>query len=422
MNVELLPVLAGDARPPAGAPLSRARDAEAAPLRAPSGRAAGPGESRVRVPSGEMLPRAGPSRVPGAREESGLAERRSAPPTPLPGLADAGCRARGRWAAPVVAGLGAHPTAAGGTHRRAGGRGGEPTGHSRGAAVAVLVGDGLDAAAPRHGDVAVEEAEVDAHHRHPAARWPARQRRRLPCGCGRGGRVLLGAAAPGTEAPTGSRGETSRGRCAPPLEHRAGPPRGVQAAGPRPLRFGRRQPAVAGSAPARWAAGDARAPRLGFGRLRQRSGNGCPGAAGSRKIWKVEAAEPAGWGGGEDGGRGGEEGEGTRRVTRALPRRLSVVRPPRNQRLCRHPRVLSATRDAPAADGTLPRRASSRAPGHGASGPPAARAPTRLPGRPGARPVRRAHCAARPRLATGGAANPGATEPVVSGESRPGEP
>lgn len=40
--------------------------------------------------------------------------------------------------------------------------------HLRRAPVAVLVGDGLDAAAPRDGDIAVEEAEVNAHHRHPA--------------------------------------------------------------------------------------------------------------------------------------------------------------------------------------------------------------------------------------------------------------
>lgn len=53
-----------------------------------------------------------------------------------------------------------------------GGRGGGARArrYSRRAAVAVLVGDGLDAAAPRHPDVAVEEAEVDAHHRHGCAR------------------------------------------------------------------------------------------------------------------------------------------------------------------------------------------------------------------------------------------------------------
>lgn len=38
--------------------------------------------------------------------------------------------------------------------------------YSRGAAVAVLVGDGLDTAAPRDADIAVEEAEVNANHGH----------------------------------------------------------------------------------------------------------------------------------------------------------------------------------------------------------------------------------------------------------------
>lgn len=67
--------------------------------------------------------------------------------------------------------------------------------HLRRAPVAVLVGDGLDAAAPRHRDVAVEEAEVDAHHRHPA----------YAPGCG--DRVPLRAAAAGTATPARSRGE-----------------------------------------------------------------------------------------------------------------------------------------------------------------------------------------------------------------------
>lgn len=41
--------------------------------------------------------------------------------------------------------------------------------HLRGTPVAVLVGDGLDAATPCYSDVAVEKAEVNANHRHPAA-------------------------------------------------------------------------------------------------------------------------------------------------------------------------------------------------------------------------------------------------------------
>lgn len=44
-----------------------------------------------------------------------------------------------------------------------------PAPHSRRAAVAVFVGDGLDAAGAGHGHVAALEAQVDAHHRHGAA-------------------------------------------------------------------------------------------------------------------------------------------------------------------------------------------------------------------------------------------------------------
>ena len=42
-------------------------------------------------------------------------------------------------------------------------------GHLRRTPVAVLIGDGFDAAAPRYCDVAVEKAEVNADHRHPDA-------------------------------------------------------------------------------------------------------------------------------------------------------------------------------------------------------------------------------------------------------------
>lgn len=43
------------------------------------------------------------------------------------------------------------------------------TGHLRRTPVAVLIGDGFDAATPRYCNVAVEKAEVNADHRHPAA-------------------------------------------------------------------------------------------------------------------------------------------------------------------------------------------------------------------------------------------------------------
>lgn len=73
----------------------------------------------------------------------------------------------------------------------------EPRGgrHLRRAPVAVLVGDGLDAAAPRHRDVAVEEAEINAHHRHPAS------------GSGCGDRVPLRAATAGAATPERSKKE-----------------------------------------------------------------------------------------------------------------------------------------------------------------------------------------------------------------------
>lgn len=55
--------------------------------------------------------------------------------------------------------------------------------HSRRAPVAELVGDGLDAAGPRHGDVAALETQVKTHHGHdPAAtgRAGGREGERLP--------------------------------------------------------------------------------------------------------------------------------------------------------------------------------------------------------------------------------------------------
>lgn len=67
--------------------------------------------------------------------------------------------------------------------------------HLRRAPVAVLVGDGLDAAAPSHSDVAVEEAEVNAHHRHPAYR------------SGSGDSVPLRVPTAGAATPARSKGE-----------------------------------------------------------------------------------------------------------------------------------------------------------------------------------------------------------------------
>lgn len=109
-------------------------------------------------------------------------------------------------------------------------REGGPSGrYSRGAAVAVLVGDGLDTAAPRHADVAVEEAEVDTNHGHGCA-WcfpPACDYQRRPSEL----LLLLLLRAPGS-SPVSS----------PTAEHR--PPTG----GCSPLR---RRAAPAGREPAR---------------------------------------------------------------------------------------------------------------------------------------------------------------------------
>lgn len=41
-----------------------------------------------------------------------------------------------------------------------------PAPHSRRAAVAVLIGDGLDAAGAGHSNIAALETQIDAHHRH----------------------------------------------------------------------------------------------------------------------------------------------------------------------------------------------------------------------------------------------------------------
>lgn len=70
--------------------------------------------------------------------------------------------------------------------------------HSRRAPVAELVGDSLDAASPRHGDIAALEAEVKAHHGHgPAA--------------GGGPRPALARFAAGTARGCSVRGRAGRG-------------------------------------------------------------------------------------------------------------------------------------------------------------------------------------------------------------------
>lgn len=81
--------------------------------------------------------------------------------------------------------------------------------HSRRAPVAELVGDSLDAAGPRHGDIAALEAEVKAHHGHgPAAGGgPRPALARFAPGAAAAGLGTAGAAAP----CAGGRGE-DRGR------------------------------------------------------------------------------------------------------------------------------------------------------------------------------------------------------------------
>lgn len=63
-----------------------------------------------------------------------------------------------------------------------------PPPYSRRAAVAELVGHRLDAAGPRHGDVAALEAQVEAHHGHGRGAVRAAVRAL----CGRGGREAGG--------------------------------------------------------------------------------------------------------------------------------------------------------------------------------------------------------------------------------------
>lgn len=140
--------------------------------------------------------RAGQQPAPGRAAERPRGTARPAPPPP-----PQGARGRGRKAA------------------AARGRAARERRYSRGAAVAVLVGDGLDAAAPRHADVAVQEAEVDADHRHDCAGCspPACDR----CAAGTGRRRLFPTAE--HQPPTGG--------CSP-LRRRA-VPAGGQSAGRR---------------------------------------------------------------------------------------------------------------------------------------------------------------------------------------------
>ena len=140
--------------------------------------------------------RAGQQPAPGRAAERPRGTARPAPPPP-----PQGARGRGRKAA------------------AARGRAARERRYSRGAAVAVLVGDGLDAAAPRNADVAVQEAEVDADHRHDCAGCspPACDR----CAAGTGRRRLFPTAE--HQPPTGG--------CSP-LRRRA-VPAGGQSAGRR---------------------------------------------------------------------------------------------------------------------------------------------------------------------------------------------
>lgn len=172
--------------------------------------------------------------------------------------------------------------------------------HLRRAPVAVLVGDGLDAAAPRHRDVAVEETQVNAHHRHPAYR------------SGSVDRVPLRAATAGTATPARSKGEdplsvrkkSRAGRrncgggaasprraappppCRPPSLHCGSPPPTGSYCGLR-LRARPREARVTGRL---------RLGGLALGRSRQRSATArCCGVAGSREGWKGgEAPQPRG--------------------------------------------------------------------------------------------------------------------------------
>lgn len=189
-------------------------------------------------------------------------------------------------AAPVTPGFCAPPEESpGGTHRQ--GRDEDRTWHLRGTPVAVLVGDGLDAAAPRYRDVAVEKAEVNANHRHPAAELSG-------CWCRKllgGGRVLCWAVAPGVATPTRSKGEVTRSRYALNRGQRVGQPRrgrgrrtAASAAGVSPLRVGVSNRQLPSSEPARSASRETREPLL----------RPLPSALGQRPLVELRVRERSG--------------------------------------------------------------------------------------------------------------------------------
>lgn len=185
--------------------------------------------------------------------------------------------------------------------------------HLRGTPIAVLIGDGLDAATPCYSDVAVEKAEVNANHRHPAAKSSGCWCWSLLCG----NRVLFWAVAPGIGTPTRSKGEITRSRYALNLgqrvrdQRRRYRPPAPLAPRPRSLSTAVRPPPTGGyrglrlraRPPGRCAScrsAPEAAPRLDFGRFRQYSGNGCPRSWGFEK----DLENGGGW------ARRGWEGEG----------------------------------------------------------------------------------------------------------------
>lgn len=171
--------------------------------------------------------------------------------------------------------------------------------HLRRAPVAVLVGDGLNAAAPRHSDVAVEEAEVNAHHRHPAYRSGSGDSVR--CGSPLRALRLLREGKERTHSLSENLGqgvgiaEVEPLACAAPPP--PGPPLSLHCGSPPPtgsycgLRL-RSRPREAR------ATGRLRLGGLALGRSRQRSATARCRMAGSRKSWKEGGGrEAAGQGG-----------------------------------------------------------------------------------------------------------------------------
>lgn len=207
--------------------------------------------------------------------------------------------------------------------------------HLRGTPIAVLIGDGLDAATPCYSDVAVEKAEVNANHRHPAAKSSGCWCWSLLCG----NRVLFWAVAPGIGTPTRSKGEITRSRYALNLGQRVRdqrrryrppaplPPR------PRSLSTAVRPPPTGGyrglrlrARPPGRCASCRSAPRLLHASTSAASvstrATAAREAEGSRKIWKMEAAE-LDEGGREKAERGGSGRRGRKAKVVCSPSRGS---------------------------------------------------------------------------------------------------